>query len=98
MTTGVPIFYEFYKTLERMGKPGDKQYVGYMADSGFYRMIELGAKQRSSITATARVSFWRAFGVSPSAQVAFEERFRSLELDDSITSDPQGKFIQSLPY
>jgi len=61
-------------------------------------MIELGAKQRSEITPEARVSFWRAFGVAPDVQVAIEQRFATLELDDAIISDPQGKFITSLLY
>lgn len=49
VTSGVPIYNAFYKTLERLGEEGKKKYVGYMADSGFYRMIELGGKQRSEI-------------------------------------------------
>lgn len=98
VTTGVPIYWAFYKALERMGKSNGKEYVGYMADSGFHRMIELGAKQRTLITADARVSFWRAFGVSPDVQISIEQRFETCELDEAITSDPQGKFITNLLY
>lgn len=75
VTSGVPIYQAFYQCLERMGGDGKTGYVGYLADSGFFRMIELGGRQRSEITSTARISFWRAFGVSPQHQLALEERF-----------------------
>lgn len=98
VTSGVPIYHSFYRALERMGTKPNKEYVGYLADSGFFRMIELGGKQRESISNEARVSFWRAFGVSPELQIAIEQRFDSCELDSAIISDPQGKFITNLLY
>lgn len=98
MTTGVPIYYAFYRALQRMGDGTGKKYVGFLADSGFYRMIQQGARQRTSVSTCARVSFWKAFGVSPSVQIAIEERFSHMELDTRITEDPEGKYAQYLPY
>jgi len=98
VTSGVPIYQAFYECLERMGSPSKKAYVGYLADSGFWRMIELGGKRRKSISDEARISFWRAFGVSPETQVAIEQRFNRCELDEAIISDPQGLFITNLLY
>jgi len=45
VTSGVPIYQAFYECLERLGE-GGKEYVGYMADSGFYQMIQLGGTKR----------------------------------------------------
>lgn len=98
VTSGVPIYQAFYECLERLGQGGKDGYVGYLADSGFYRMIELGGTKRASISDTARVSFWWAFGVTPLMQIALEERFKTLVLEDTITEDPEGKFVVNLSY
>lgn len=98
VTSGVPIYQAFYECLERLGQGGKDGYVGYLADSGFYRMIEMGGTKRKCVSDTARVSFWRAFGVTPLMQIALEERFQDLVLDDTILEDPEGKFVVSLSY
>lgn len=46
VTSGVPIYQAFYECLERLGEAGKRGYVGYLADSGFYRMIQQGGTKR----------------------------------------------------
>lgn len=72
LCTGMPMMQQFYLSLGRGAKEGrfkDKRVL----DSGFLRMASGLLPRLSPISDDARVSFWRAFGVTPSEQVAWEE-------------------------
>lgn len=71
---GIPMMQQYYTTFGRGSHAGvlrDQRIL----DSGFMRLTRgLEAKQLP-ISTEARVSFWRAFGFTPSEQLEWEERF-----------------------
>jgi hypothetical protein len=76
LTSGLPILQEYY-TAMGAGKGLSPLVDEQLAESGFFRLARgLHGKYRP-ITDTARVSFWRAFGIVPEIQVALEEQFRA---------------------
>lgn len=71
---GIPMMQQYYTTFGRGGEVGRLRDQRIL-DSGFLRLAHgLEAKQLP-ITDEARVSFWRAFGFTPSEQIAWEETF-----------------------
>jgi hypothetical protein len=72
---GVPVFSAAYQAFMRVGIPCRRaQGFGDMS-SGFEHMAR-GLKCRDTpVTAEARVSFWRAWGIMPDAQVALERHY-----------------------
>lgn len=70
LTYGVPIVNHLYKMMTHVGLKSKMAESPWMADQGFMR---LGTNRKEvPITPEARYSFWRAFGVTPDAQVAME--------------------------
>lgn len=85
LTGGMPILQEFYGAFTR-GSRGAKALPdeNFMA-SGFYRnSIGLHAKYYP-VSDVARASFYAAFGISPTTQVALEAQFASLDLSGDLT-------------
>jgi hypothetical protein len=73
----VPIFCQFYQTLIR-GTTETKRKVEI--ESGMqYLALRMSARFREP-TATARVSFWEAFGIPPDLQVALEQDYSRMTL------------------
>lgn len=66
LTTGLPICQAYYEHLMSVGSLKTQQQCGMV-----YLRGKLEAKA-SQITTSARVSFWRAFGVPPYQQVCIE--------------------------
>lgn len=75
---GVPVFSPAYRAFRRIGIPCDRaQGFGDMS-SGFEFMAR-GLEDRSTpITPEARLSFWRAWGITPDQQVALEHHYDGL--------------------
>lgn len=76
LSDGVPVMAAYYRYLGR-GVPDGKLRRGQPETGMDY--LALGMDDRSVVPdAEARVSFWRAFGVTPTEQLALEERLDSL--------------------
>lgn len=73
--SGVPVFQAAYAAMRRIGHKCNKaQGFGDMS-SGFEHMAARMSLKVVPITQEARVSFWRAWGISPHCQCLLEERF-----------------------
>jgi len=87
LTGQIPIFQEFYMALYRSSenaKPlkGDPTQMTGMA------FLAKGMKRSyGNITSRTRVSFWRAFGISPSNQLIIEAEYRKLTIDYNTLSN-----------
>jgi hypothetical protein len=71
LTGGIPVLQSFYSLLLRSGTPsktGDHPWL----DSGFKMLAHGMHRAESTVSAAARVSFWRAFGLLPDLQVEME--------------------------
>lgn len=83
LSTGVPVFQAFYEAMRRNGDETkaikmlstDVELLGY----GFTRMAHMlsptFAYSVKPITTASRVSFWRAFGITPDQQVILERHY-----------------------
>jgi hypothetical protein len=87
LANGVPILQEFYLMAQRIGQKGkalkDFQDVSHFGWARQAYMEGYHSKARP-ITDDARMSFWRAFNISPSVQVAIEEELRGVILTEEI--------------
>jgi len=69
---GVPMQQHMYRMLQRVGKPGKVGNDPFM-DGGFAMMSRGMDRTFSEPPPECRLSYWRAFGMLPDAQTAFEE-------------------------
>lgn len=79
LTGGVPIYQSVYSSMALSGGPAKGVARSkLLADSGFIR-ASLGMRRKyGPISDETRVSFWRAFGVTPCLQVEIEKFYESL--------------------
>nr|WPR18365.1 MAG: RNA-dependent RNA polymerase [Chemarfal virus 66] len=79
LTGGVPIYQSVYSSYMRSGfEEKGVTRNRLLADSGFMRAA-VGMRRRVGVISDeTRVSFWRAFGVTPCHQIAIEEYYESL--------------------
>lgn len=70
ITPGVPVFQSIYQRMVAMGLPSRMVESPWMQDQGFTRLQGEGGD--TSVTPAARISFWRAFGITPAAQEELE--------------------------
>jgi hypothetical protein len=88
---GIPVIPSFYRCLGRSGKIARNRKERtlqefLMRNSGTYwhsRGCDSGTQE---VTNEARLSFYRAFGVSPSEQVALEDYYTSLQPGNAVLS------------
>lgn len=80
----MPIFNEFYKALSRMGGSATPSRTLISRDSGFARLCARGRNHDGVVADPTRVSFYRAFGIVPSHQVAIESYYAAWELGSPI--------------
>jgi hypothetical protein len=82
LCSGVPVHEAIYRAFQRNGATG--------ASEGFIRELYRNTShiERSQgvlsavVDATARVSYWQAFGVTPDEQIAIESAFSSLTISE----------------
>lgn len=74
LTSGVPVFQEFYQML---GRFGDGVKLGHHPglESGFMNLSRGMQASPRAISAGTRFSFWKAFKVTPDEQIALEQHF-----------------------
>ncbi len=76
LTSGIPVFQEFYTAYMRNGKPSAMSDAVFMQSGS--RMMARGMEaKRETITPDTRLSFYKAFGVTPDEQVALEEYYKN---------------------
>lgn len=78
MTGGIPVMSEYYSTFACAGKPGARLAV--VTETGMAMLSKGLHRNGYHITDAARVSFWRAFGLSPTHQRELEDRFRRISI------------------
>lgn len=77
---GVPVFTAAYACFQRIGLPCKvAQGFGDMS-SGFEHMARGLECSGTPVTPEARVSFWRAWGITPDMQEALEAQYAKLEV------------------
>lgn len=75
---GVPVFSAAYSRFQEIGIPSTRvQGFGDMS-SGFEHMAKGLACEQLPVIPAARVSFWRAWGITPDQQEALEGQYREL--------------------
>jgi hypothetical protein len=85
---GIPIYQEYFNRLTEISC-GSRPLVGDPTlETGWFRLAERMNRVYEPVGDTARVSFWRAFGVEPDKQLVIEEIIRktmvNFELPDLI--------------
>jgi hypothetical protein len=81
LTGGIPIVQEFYQALIRSGE-GAKPLVGELTlETGFARLAIGMDRRYQEVHPMTRASFWRAFGITPDKQIAFEQDYHKLAID-----------------
>lgn len=85
MTGGIPIVQEQYRAFLRNGRAGLGQNA-VVTETGMYMLSRNMHRQVAEPTDDARVSFWAAFGISPTQQRAYEDALRGVEF--SVPASP----------
>jgi len=78
LTRGVPVWESFYQAIKHTG-----QLVGGVSrvyDSGLGYMAT--GVRGGRVSDRGRVSFWRAFGITPDLQIAMEQSWPAIHYDD----------------
>lgn len=77
LTRGVPVWESFYKTIIGARKHGGGLEVAY--DTGMGYMAR--GVRHAQVDDDSRVSFWRAFGITPDMQTAMESSWPEVEYE-----------------
>jgi len=80
LTSGLPVLQEFYSCLKSNGIEG-KVINDPTYDGGFIRMAAGMDGGYTAVADSTRVSFWRAFGISPDIQELMESHYRGRTID-----------------
>lgn len=86
LTYGLPIMQEFYSFGIREGSKGRDVPWDQIKGLGLFRLAKRagGFRRWSPVTDAARISFWRAFGVTPDSQIRWERHFSEMVLTDDL--------------
>lgn len=83
LTSGVPVFQEMYSAYMRNGKPSKMSNAVFMQSGS--RMMSIGMEsKRSEVGQDTRVSFYKAFGVTPDEQEAMELYYRDWRVSPEV--------------
>jgi hypothetical protein len=82
LTGGIPIWQEFYNLLESVPSvTSDRKENKVFIEGAIYMMSRGLDRSYCTIDPRTRFSFWRAFDISPDAQVAVEEHYRNTDIE-----------------
>lgn len=81
LCTGVPVLEAFYRMFKRHGRPCSEKFTQEVFRNRSQLQLGKGLS-KAEITATARVSFYYAFGVTPDVQLAMEKRLDSIVISE----------------
>jgi hypothetical protein len=79
LTKNIPVLNSFYRSMIKLGD-GAKAKINFFADSGFAMMAK-GVKLTEGVSDTARLSFAKAFQITPSTQILLEEYYKMMTYD-----------------
>jgi hypothetical protein len=93
---GIPIYNSFYRSMILTEDVGKVEKHPQMQTGGLYWLSQgLDRRDQASCSDEARLSFWRAFGVTPDAQLLAEEYYTAhppcyspMELHRPVTNWP----------
>lgn len=71
MAGGIPVMHAYYAAFARSGTP--ERPVAVVTETGMAMLARGLHRKDEVVTDQARVSFWRAFGISPTQQCELEE-------------------------
>lgn len=101
LTSGLPIFQEFYSAMVRFGsgKQASQRLIdhvnGSLRQTGMYQLAKGLRGRVRPVTEAARASFHLAFGVPPAAQQHFEAYYRHIgAVPPTLFREP--RFIQHI--
>jgi len=77
---GLPVWQDFYSLLERSAGRKAKVTSAYLDYGLKQKMQGMKREYSNSISDQTRLSFYKAFGVTPAHQVALERRFKSMDV------------------
>lgn len=80
LTGGIPIVQEFYMALSRSSMGAKILEREPTLESGFARLAIGMRRKYAEVHPMTRVSFWRAFDISPDKQIAFENVYRDAKI------------------
>lgn len=84
LTDGLPVFPQFYSAFVRTGiKCKRAQGFGNM-ESGFEHMARGMNSAKRAVSPESRVSFWRAWGITPDLQMAMETMYERLSTLEAV--------------
>lgn len=87
LTEGLPVLPNFYKAYQRSGSTCRSTIVQQVfKNTGQWQKSNNIQQFRSDVTVDARVSFYKAFGITPDEQIELEIYFDGLSIDGSETS------------
>jgi hypothetical protein len=84
MAGGIPVLQEYYAAFSRNGS--EARAIACVDESGMARLARGMHREARVIEDSARISFYMAFGLLPSGQIALEETLRSVAFD--VPSSP----------
>lgn len=88
LSTGVPIFQAYYEAMRRNGNveraktmlTRDTELLGYGFTRMAYETSHTFEFEVRPISPESRVSFWRAFGITPDQQVIIEKHYSEISI------------------
>lgn len=87
LTDGLPIYPAFYRMLQRKGKRSRRVERSLLAQCGMFNLVKGMHNLKREIVTDSRISFYKAFGITPGMQMAIERYYDSLQ-------DPAGNIYQ----
>jgi hypothetical protein len=86
LSSGVPIFQDFYQMLSRWGEGARGFNLDQSLDSGMQILARGMKAQTRVISEQSRFSFYLAFGVTPDEQRDFESKYQNLQRPNTMES------------
>lgn len=80
----MPVYRSFYAAFNRLGEGYKPSRSLLTRDSGFYKLCVRGRNHRGVVSSEARVSFYRAFGITPALQIVLEQKYDSATMPNQV--------------
>lgn len=92
---GIPVVAPFYENLVRQSHGVDigKIYSSPQFETGAMILAKGMTRRGMPISASARVSFWRAFGISPDEQEDIEDYYKNVEIRYESDDGQFGEYL-----
>jgi len=84
LSSGVPVMQSFYNRIRTLGIRNDKTLT---YKTGLYYLSQGMKYEHAEVDDRSRLSFWRAFGITPDSQTLLEEYITTTQIDVSTIGD-----------